>query len=427
MRAWMRRTWAGHRGRVVLAGVLALAAVGYGAVRLVPAVGGPPLPTAVVERGRFVDYVEVRGEVRPMRSVTLAAPFGAGEVNIIRLVRTGTAVKQGDVIVEFDSTSLRRQLEERRSELRQAEAEIERAEAQARMTEEQNRTALMRAQYDVQRARLEASKQEILSAIEGEKTKLALDDAEQRLREAEEKLASDRIGAQAEIATRRQKIEKERFEVRRIETALASLTVRAPVDGVVTVMPNFRGRGFGGGAPPEFRTGDRAWAGAAVADLPDISTLRFTGRIEEADRGRLRDGQTATVRVDALPDRELAGRVADLSPLAKLDYSSWPPVKNFDVQVELENPDARLRPGMMANARVAVDTLEDVLMVPADAVFERQGRPVVYVLRGTGFDPRPVEILRRGNGRIVIASGVSAGERIALTDPTAEEKPEGQS
>lgn len=425
MRAWARKIWAGHRGRVMALGVVALAVVSYGAVRLVRS--APPLPTAVVERGRFVDYVEVRGEVRAMRSVTLAAPFGAGEVNIIRLVRSGTAVKQGDVVVEFDSTSLRRQLEERRSELRQAEAEIERAEAQARMTEEQNRTALLRAQYDVQRARLEASKQEILSAIEGEKTRLSLEDAEQRLRETEEKLAADRVAAQAEIATRRQKIEKERFEVRRIEQTLASLTVRAPVDGVVTVLPNFRSRGMGGGSPPEFRTGDRAWAGAAVADLPDITTLRFTGRVEEADRGRLRNGQTATVRVDALPDRELAGRVADLSPLAKLDYSSWPPVKNFDVQVELETPDPRLRPGMTANARVAVEILEDVLMVPADAIFERQGRPVVYVLRGTGFDPRPVEILRRGNGRAVISRGVNAGERIALIDPTAKEKPEGQS
>src|SRR5260370_15032076 len=102
-----------------------------------------------------------------------------------------------------------------------------------------------------------------------------------------------------------------------------------------------------GGRPAEFREGDRDWRGAAIADLPDLSTIRVGVRVDETDRSRLKSGEIAMVRVDAVPDREFLGRVAKISPLATTDFSGgWPFPRNFNLEIELEQSDPRLRAGM---------------------------------------------------------------------------------
>jgi multidrug efflux pump subunit AcrA (membrane-fusion protein) len=405
-----------------IAAVLVLVAVGSAGLTRA---AGPDIQTAEVRRGEFVDYVQFRGEVKAIRSVVLTAPPGAGDIQILKLLRSGTMVKAGDVVAEFDATMLQRQVEQRRSELRQTDAEIARTRAQWRLTEEQNLTDLAAAKYNLERAKLDLSKAEILSAIDAEKARLAVSNAEQRLREIEERLEANRVAAEAEIESRKQRREKTLADLRLAENRVAALTLRAPRDGLVAILPNLRSRfGFSGASPPEFKEGDRAWPGAAIAEIPDLSTVRVNGRVEEIDRGRVKLGQEASVRVDALPDRELTGRVADISPLAKPDFSGWPPTKNFDLAIQLDQTDSRLRPGMSATARVAVERIPDSLLVPAEAVFTKGGRTVVYVEVRRGFrrqfEEREVQIARRGLSQLSIARGLQPGERVATKDPTLE-------
>lgn len=408
---WKRRRWA-----VIAVAAAVVASAAFGAVRL--SRSAPSIPTAVVRKGEFVDYMQARGEVAVLKSVILIAPSNAGDIQIIKLVRNGTRVKKGDVLVEFDVSNLKRTLDQKRSELKQAQAELEQIRAQARLQQEQDRTDSVKAGYDVERAKLEASKQEIVSKIDGEKAKLLLADAEQKRRETEQRVNSDKAGAAADEESKKQKIEKASFDVRRAEQGIAALTLKAPSDGLVTLLPNWRASS-GFGSAPEFKEGDRAWPGASIAELPDLSTIRVSARMDETDRGRLKVSQTATVRVDAVPDKELPGRIVEISLLAKPDFSIWPVVKNFDLIVGLEKPDPRLRPGMSATARIAVDRLRDSILIPAEASFQKGGRTVAYVLRGSAFEERAVETGRRGDGQVVVAKGLGPGERVALKDPTA--------
>ena len=116
--------------------------------------------------------------------------------------------------------------------------------------------------------------------------------------------------------------------------------------------------------PPEFRPGDRAWNGATIAELPDFSTLQVSTRIDEVDRGRIQLGQTATIRVDAVPDREFQAHIAQISALAKTDFSTWPPPRNFDVTLQLDTKDPRLRPGMSGSGRIAVNRIPGSILIP---------------------------------------------------------------
>jgi HlyD family secretion protein len=411
-----------RKGVALIVAAFLLVAVGALALRRTAA---PNVATAEIKRGEFVDYVQIRGEIKALHSVQLTAPSIAGDLQIVKLIPTGTMVKAGDVVVQFDTSNLQRTLEQRQSELKSAEADIEHSRAENRLTQEQQATDVLQGRYDVDRAKLDTSQQEILSEIDGAKTRLKLTDAEQKYKELEQKNKSIKASGDAEIDAKKLKRDKARYDVQVTERQIKSLTLRASADGMVTIMPNFRARNWTtGGSTPDFKEGDRCWPGAVVAELPDLSVVRASARVDESDRGRLHTEQTATVRIDAIADKEFKANVADISPLAKMDYSSWPFTKNFDVAIQILDADARIRPGMSASGRIAVEKIENGILAPPEAVFEKNGGSVAYILHGSKFDERPVQVARRSKGQLLIASGLQAGEKVALKDPTQEKKPE---
>src|ERR1700758_3033776 len=219
------------RGKIVVVAVILLVGSGVllGAVRL--GRRAPTVPTIEVKRGQFLDSLQFRGEVKALKSVTISAPAEAGDLQIIKISPEGTVVKPGDVVVEFDKTKTEQDLAQFRSALKSAEAEIGQAKAQARLAEEQNKTTVLKARYDVETAKLEASKQEIVSRIEGEEAKLKLADAEQKLREAETKQKSDEALNKATIESKVQASKKAQYDVARAERALTQMSQRAPSAG----------------------------------------------------------------------------------------------------------------------------------------------------------------------------------------------------
>jgi len=395
---------------VVLAGLI------FGAFRL--ASPAAKLSTGEVKRKEFVDYLEVKGEVKALRSVIIAAPYGAGDLQIMTLATNGAKVKKGDVLVEFDNTTVKQKLAQDQSALKSAEAEIQQSRAAARLKEEQDLTDVMAAKFAAQKARLDASKQEIVSVIEGEEAKLKLADALQKVTETEAKLKADRSAAAADLASKKQKQDQAAFQVQQDEHSLASLALKAPLDGVVALQNHWQPQG----GPTPFKPGDRAWPGAAIAELPDPSTLKISARIEEAERGLLKLGQTGAVRVEAVPDGNFEGRIDTISPTASLDFNAgWPVPRNFSVEVALANGDARLAPGMGAVVRVAVDRVSDGIVIPSSALFRKAGRTVAYVRHGSKFEEITVEVLRRSGDEALIAKGLQPGEKLALKDPTLTE------
>ena len=377
----------------------------------------PDLPTVEVKKGEFVDALEIRGDIRPKKSVVLAAPMQSGELQIVKLAKNGSLVKTGDAVVEFDGSTLRRTMQEKQSELKQAEAEIEQSTAQGRITQEQNATELMRSKYNIERAKLDVQRGDTVSRIENEQAKLALQDAEQKLRELEAKIKSDNTSNEADLSSKRRKREKALFDFQRAERGLQNLQLKAPVDGMVNILPNYRSGGPFGGGEVEFREGDRAWAGAQIIELPDLSSVHLEARLDETDRGRLTIGQEAIIRIQAIPDREFKAKIERISVLARADFSSWPPTRLFDLGLILIDVDPKIRPGMSAIARIATDRVPDVILVPSETVFQRDGYPIVYKLDGSEFVEQRVEVKRRGREQTIITAGIVPGDQIATRRP----------
>ena len=408
--------------RALGAAVVVIAIAGAAVAMNARTGSAPNVTTADVTRGDFVDYIQIRGEIRPAKSVVLAAPLQAGgELQIVKLVKQGSAVKKGELLVEFDATQLQQRLLERKSELKTAEGEIQQVVSQQKINAEQQQTELMKARYDVERAKLDLGKRDLVSRIEYEPAKLSLGDAEQRQKEVEAKALSTKASADAELTGKRRKRDKAQYDVDRTQASIDALHLLAPADGTVNILENPRSGGPFGGGGVEFREGDRAWAGASILELPDLSSIHLEARLDESDRGRLKVGQTASVKIEAVPGKDLSARVDLISVLARVDFSSgWPPVRNFDLGLILDEKDTRIRPGMTATARIAADRLPNVTLVPAEAIFQKDGHPIVYLLNGSKFDEQQIEIVRRGREQAAVSAGVNPGDKLAARRPEPE-------
>src|SRR5690349_3486377 len=141
------------------------------------------LPTARVKRGTLEIKVYSAGELRPTNSIGLMAPpvVGGGALQIVKLLKTGTRVNKGDIVVEFDPSEQQYKLEQARSEVAEAEQQIAKSKADAAVSVSQDKVSLVKARFDVRRAELDVSRNELLSTIDAQKNVLALNEARRRL------------------------------------------------------------------------------------------------------------------------------------------------------------------------------------------------------------------------------------------------------
>jgi multidrug efflux pump subunit AcrA (membrane-fusion protein) len=399
--------------------LLVVAAASVAAVaRLRRGSGTTTLPSAAATRTTFVDYLQLRGDIRPVRSILLSAPMSGGsDLLILKLARNGSNVEPGDVVVQFDTTNQQRQLEQKMSELKQAESEIDRTLVEERRRVQAAQTALEQARSAAERAKLDLEGADLRPRVEAQHFAIKHADALEVVREAERKLESERASTAADVASARQKRGKASVDVKETERTISGMTLKAPGRGPLTILPNRRAANAFAQSAPEFRTGDRAFFGAQIAELPDLSSIQMTCRIDEVDRARVETGRATLIRVDALPDRELKGAVKDISMMARPDFTTFPPTRNFDLVVSVTDNDPRLRSGMSATARVEMARLNNVIVVPSAAIFQRGGAPVAYVLTNGAFEARSVKVLRRGRDQVAIADGLREGERVALKEP----------
>jgi multidrug efflux pump subunit AcrA (membrane-fusion protein) len=156
-----------------------------------------------------------------------------------------------------------------------------------------------------------------------------------------------------------------------------------------------------------------------MAEIPDLDTLEMEGKLEEIDRGKVDAGNEVHIRIDSLPELTLTTTLRAISPLTQQSFE-FPPSKTFRAYAPVEIPDPRLRPGMAATMDLIVARIPNAVIVPAQAVFTRQGNPLVHVLEDGSFRPVRIEIMARNPEEFAV-SGLASGSMIALVD--VEEEP----
>jgi HlyD family secretion protein len=412
------------RSRLLLgAAVVALGALALGATRLQARVERTgAIPTTRARRGDLPIRVYTIGELRSARSTMLLGPAVGGALQIVALKPTGAVVKAEEVIVEFDPSEQEFNLEQARSEYLEVQEEIKKTNMEAEIQKAQDEVALLQARFAVRRAELEVSRNELASAIDAQKNLLNVEEARRQLAQLEQDIPARAKSSRASLVVLQEKLEKARLRMQQAQRGIEEMQLRAPVGGLVSVQEN---RGiFGGWRPPgmtfpEYREGDLVNPGAPISEVLQADQIEVKAKVDEADRISVDPGLPAEIRVDGMPGVLLQGKVKSVAGLAARGWGP-PSQKKFDMVVGLDKPDPRLRAGLTAQVLVRGADVKDALLLPRQAVFERDGKLVVYVPSGAGFEPRDVQVKQRSESFVAV-DGVAEGTTVALVDPDERE------
>jgi HlyD family secretion protein len=404
------------------AGVMAALVLGGRAALAQLETSGTEIPTAIVKRGQVDTSVHATGEIKTTKSELLSAPPAGAQLRILKLKMTGTPVKAGEVVVEFDPSEQEYLLEEQRSILKEAELEIEKMRAEAAAQTAQDQVDLLTARFDLRKAQLDVQGNELLSAIEARKRELTLEEAHRRLAQLDEDVKSRAKSSEASMAVALEKRNKARITMDQAQKLIDQMTLSATMDGIVAVRENRETNFFFWGMTfNDYREGDTVSSGAAVAEVLSLNQLEFSAKIPEADRSRISNGQQARVRLEALGGQSLEARVTHIGGInAGMPFfrgGNTGPTRQFDVTFSLVNVPAHLRPGLTARVDVAGQPLKDVLYVPRQAVFDKNGKTTLFVKNGGQFDQKDVKVIARTTNAVVIDK-LTEGTEVALADPT---------
>ncbi|HEX9344423.1 MAG TPA: efflux RND transporter periplasmic adaptor subunit, partial [Candidatus Acidoferrum sp.] len=366
------------------------------------------------------------GVLRTSQSRTIIAPpIAGGTLQIVTLARSGAQVHAGDVVLEFDPSQQEYNLGQNRSDLLQGDQEIVKAKADAAVQTAEDQTALLKAKYAVRRAELEVSKNELVSPIDAQKNLLALDEAKRAQAQLQQDVQSHSASNQAALAISEEKRHKARLAMDQAEQNIKNMHVTAPIDGLVVIHGNRDSTGgffMYGMTLPDYHVGDQVNPGSSIAEVIDISHLEVSAQVNETDRINLKAGQSVEMKIDALPGETFSGKVQTVGGATSHQFWDDNAQHKFDVAVELDRTDPRLRPGFALRLNILGDNLSRAVSIPGGAVFEHGGKKVVYCKRNRSFEMQEVKVRAVSEGRAIL-TGISPGTVVALVNP--EKKPTG--
>ena len=383
--------------------------------------GEVDVPTATVKEANVQLKILTTGALRAKESRMIAAPpIAGGTLQIIKLARFGAPVHKDEVVLEFDPSEQEYNLAQNRSDLQQAEQEIVKAKADAAVQVAEDQTALLKARYKVRQAELEVSKNELVSKIDAQKNNLALEEAKRALAQLQQDVSSHSASNKAALAISEEKRNKALLAMNQAEENIKHMTITAPIDGLMVVHPNLDSTGgfFFGQALPDYHVGDQVNPGSSIGEVVDVSHLEVYTQVGETDHSNLKTGQPVDIQVYPLPNDKFTGKVETVGGATAHAFWDDNAKHKFDVTVLLDKSDPRLRPGFATRLTIRGDELSHAVSIPSEAVFDREGKKIVYCKRNRGFQEQEVKLRALSEGQAVL-EGLQPGTVVALVNPEA--------
>jgi HlyD family secretion protein len=340
--------------------------------------GGPRQPMTVelapVKRSEIIEQMTVVGNLIGAATVE-ATPKVNGRLDSVT-VRLGDRVRKGQQLAKVEDSEIREQVKQAQASFDVAAATIRQREADLRL-----------AQTNLDRSRNLFERQLI--------PKQTFDDTDARYQAA---------AAQVDLARAQYAQAQARLDELKIN--LSNTVISSPVSGFV----GKRALDPGAWVTPN----------SSFISVVDISVVRLVANIVEKDLRRVQQGMKASVEVDAYPGEKFVGRVAHVAPV--LD----PATRTAPIEVEIDNSEFRLKPGMYAKVSFTVEHKQNILTVPTNAIVDVGGKKGVFV-PGEGnvakfqavelgmSDPKQIEVAGLSEGTRVITTGAAAlreGDRI---------------
>jgi RND family efflux transporter MFP subunit len=380
------------------------------------ACGGPSSDVATfkVEPMTFARRVTAEGTLKAVKATPIGVPQQTtSPMKVSWIADDGSLLHKGDVIVRFDETEFEDLLLRGREDRQTATNKFTKADAESSATRTNLKRDARLAQQQLEAAQLfKLDDAEIFSRYARIEAEVDQNLASSRKLHAEEVLGVRDNLARVEHDLISIEDRRAGIKIKQAEEGLQALQVTAPHDGILVLQRNWRG--------DIARVGDTMWRGQPIGEIPELSSMQAEVFVLEADAAGLAIDQKATLFLEADSRVQFKGKIKSVDKVARPRIPRQP-VQYFGVTVELERTEPRLmKPGARVRATLEVESQNNAFAIPRQALFEKEGKRLVYKRNGDGFEPVEVTIGSSSAGRVVVTRGLREGDEIALEEPGRE-------
>ncbi|HEX9164208.1 MAG TPA: HlyD family efflux transporter periplasmic adaptor subunit [Thermoanaerobaculia bacterium] len=334
-----------------------------------------------VRRGTFSRDLVLTGELEAARGEAITVPMLPQWQSSIKWLATdGVQVKQGERVAELDNSSFTNDLESKKQTELQVLQEIQQKEAEWKADVEQKQLDYETRKSELDKARIDASvPKDILSVRDYQDRQIKFERAATEFAKTRDIFTSAKREIEADRKNLQLRLTKAQREIQLAETAIESVVLRAPRDGIVIVKDHpWEGR--------KIQVGDTVWVSFPLALIPEMSSLRVSAGLADVDDGRVAAGMPASIVLDGYPSMTFTGKVASISAVAQ-ETNRQSLRRAFKVLVTLNGIDQqRMRPGLSARVIVRTASVPNALIAPRAALVipsgsEESGRGQVPIAR----------------------------------------------
>jgi len=297
--------------------------------------------------------IRLHGSIEPVRSYTVFVPRltgpGSNSVVITHLVKPGTHVTRGDLLVEFDSQAQIKTAHDREAEYRDFVEQINKKRGEQLTARAHGEAELKMAENAVKSAELEILKAEVVPPITAEQNRLTLDEARAKAEQLRRTFDLRRKADAADVRALEIQRDRAMNAWKHAESNADKMRVVSPIDGMVVLKSTWKNGTMG-----EVQEGEEVRSGLGIMDVIDSSAMRVRARVNQADVSTLHVGQPVRITLDSYPTRTFTGRLEQLSQIGAISTMSNR-VRTFLAVFSIDGSDAHLMPDLAA----AVDIAED--------------------------------------------------------------------
>jgi multidrug efflux pump subunit AcrA (membrane-fusion protein) len=340
---------------------------------------------------------------------------GGGDFSLVllELPNPGGRVKKGDVVAEFDRQNMLNRIDDYKDSVIQAEATIKNKQATLAVALEAHNQQVRVAKADMEKAKLDLQTLEVVSAIDAEKLKLAVEETTAHYNELLKEVPLLQASQKADLRNSEITRDTSKIEMQKSVANAEKMILKAPMEGIVVMQSIRRGMEFG-----QAQKGDQIYPGQMFMQVVDPASMVVNANVNQVDAELLRIGQKARVRLDAYPGLELPAHVYSIGavPVAGRRPNF---MRQIPIRLKLDKVDPLVLPDLSASADVTLESESQATLVPLASVFQDgpAAKPFVYLQSPAGWQKQPVELGLQSNVEAVVRSGLKKGDVVALEPP----------
>lgn len=395
----------------VASAVILVAVALFYAFRVSPDAG----KTYKVKRGNLETLINCKGEVKGEKYTEINLPveicdqeLRVYQLKIADVILEGKAVKKGDYIAKIDESQLMNLMRTQMLDKEKTDADLRNTMLDSTVTLSNRRQNIKNAILDLEYQKIDLEQSKYESEAYQRKTQMNYRQAELQVDKLKRDYLLEKNRLKMQVGRFQAYVNRLQNQIDKYQKAIAATTIRTPEDGIVMFAKDWNGKPYGKDTEMSI------WR-PLIATLPDMSKVITETYVKEIDIAKINLNDSVRITIDALPDKVFLGHVIKIATIGE-DHKDFD-MKAFKVIIRFEESNKELKPGMSSNNDIIIGKVKDQILVPVTAIFNKQGKKIVYVQRDGDIVELPIVPTGENEQYVAIDKDLKEGDVILLYQP----------